>query len=89
MVNIQKEIDSHDLVQNAYVPDEFEVRVKDTLKALEDGKKKKKKEEIQVQKKIDGSEEEKFEVDSDENIETYFSYCQDTIGLFYLVTFNY
>lgn len=65
--------------------DEFEVDLK-WAKNQEEGKKKKK-----VEKKVitdKGKEiEALLQFDSDDNIETYYNYCAQTIGLFHLVVF--
>ncbi len=84
MVKITKRFDRDDLKNKGFIDDEFEAKVKDTIRALEEGKKIKKKEEIQPQKKNELVEE-KNEVDADDNIETYYNYCVNTISLFYLV----
>lgn len=84
MVKINKRFDKEELKKSGFIEDSFEGKVKDTIRALEDGKKKKKKEEVPAQKKND-PEEDKNAVDADDNIETYYNYCVNTISLFYLV----
>lgn len=84
MVTFRKELDSQEPNRKGFYPDEFETQVKETVEALEVNKKKKKKDDNQLQNK-QKSDEVKNEVDSDENLETYYNYCVNTISLFYLV----